>query len=596
MLFLSFFSFAQSIEIKNYYDPQRKIIKEAFFVKSKYNKELHGPYKSYYLNGNIKSKGNYNNNLPDGYWEYFYENNNLKSAGVLKDNQMNGKWKYYFENGNINMEGEMKDGVRMGEWKFYYESGGLKMSGNLEGEEKKGHWKYYYEDGKLKADALFINNKGHYQEYYSNGKLKMEGLIKDGKSDSLWRYYHENGKLQAKGFEKDGLKSGKWKFFHENGSLASEGEFVNGETTGVWKYYHPNGNISAEGVEESGVKEGYWKLYYENAAIKGEGNYVHGDGEYKEYYESGKLKAQGNIKNGKNEGEWVYYYENGKVEAKCIFREGEGLYVGYYENGAIKMEGVIKDNKKVGVWKLYDQKGKLAGYYTTFYDNNIVQFQRMPEAQALKDSVMSYEKPDIKLRKRKSRYFSPKHNEFKSFIVATNPAAMIIGSVPLSVEYYVQERLGFEFIYTWIRKPFFINGNNVGFNKIYDRGYATAIRMKFYQPDDNLGMFYFANELRFTHVNHLANVLDTSFQTPISTSIKARESKFEYSFLVGNRFMKYSYETGFTMDFFIGLGAGYRIYKEKFPENTDYQNIFEEVNSKPLSLSPRVGFTLGYAF
>jgi antitoxin component YwqK of YwqJK toxin-antitoxin module len=434
-----------------------------------------------------------------------------------------------------------------------------------------------------------------YKEYYTNGKIKMEGSIINGKSDSLWRYYYENGALKGEGLEKDGLKTGKWTFYHENGAVLSEGTYAHGTTNGIWKYYHPNGTISSEGEEKEGEKEGYWKLYYENATLKGEATYLNGNGEYKEYYESGKLKAVGNIKNGKNEGKWLYYYENGAIEAEVNFVAGEGEYVGFYETGQLKMEGTIKDNKKIGVWKLYDESGNLAGYYKTFYENKIPQFEKLPDNANGRDSMVVYEKPDIKLKKKKSRYFTAKHNEFTGIIVSTNPAAPILGSLPIYVEYYIQERLGFSFIYTLKRDPFFIANNKMDLNTPFERGFSTAVRMKFYKPDENLGMFYFANELRFSSSNHLANVKD-SMNSNALYEIKARENKIEYSFLMGNRFMKYANKSGFSLDAFLGLGIGYRDYKEKFPDKEEYKDVFRNINKSSISIPLRIGFSIGYAF
>ncbi len=597
--------FGQHHTAHTYYDDDHTILKETFSVLEGKERMLDGKYISYYENGNLKSEGYYRNNKPTGYWNYYYENGKLKMRGQLKGKSTHGVWQYYYENGQLSMEGEIHNGKREGIWKFYFESGPLKSKGEFINGEKTGIWNHYYEDGTLKAQAFYKNDRGYYKEFYTNGNVKLEGYNLNGKSDSTWTYYYENGLKKAEGKFNNGLRNGSWAFYHKNGNKSAEGKYVDGEKNGEWTYYHENGKISSEGFEIEGKKEGHWRIYDNQGSLKGEGVFEQGTGEYKEFHENGNLKVIGRMENGVREGKWMYYYENGTLEGECLFVHGEGSYIGYYPDGNIKMKGRIKDGKNVGEWELYKADGTLEGYYRPIYEEDEPVFKVSEKSQKKPGGPFDYLKPDYRYKKRYNRYFSPVINEYKGFILATNPAAVIVGSIPLSIEYYFQERLGHEIQLNIIRDPFFSSDQSIQINSLYKRGFDVALKQKYYHPDNGLGMFYFANELRYTSLNHYFNALDSTL-LPINTlfKVQANETLLEYSFIGGNRWMRLFGErwqkgrgqTGITVDVFLGIGVGYRRFQKKYNENPAYDKIFDDLRQSNFSVSPRFGVNIGYVF
>lgn len=588
--------YGQKRTVTSYFDDNQSAIKEVYYVNDSMPGMLDGPYVSYYANGKVKSKGSYKNGLPTGEWEYFYENGKLKMKGELEKGSNHGPWKYFFENGQLSMEGEVYNGKRQGEWKHYFEKGDIKSLGEYKDGKKNGIWNYHYEDGSLKAQAYYKEGRGRYKEFYQSGEIKAEGLNIDGKSDSLWTFFYENGKVKAQGNYSEGVKDGYWKFYFPNGDLSSEGHYKNGETDGQWTYYYRNNRKSAEGIQKEGEKDGFWKLYYRSGALKGEGMFNQGDGEYKEYYESGKLRVVGFIENGKSQGKWNYYYEDGKLEGIAMFTRGKGLFKGYYRNGSLKMEGMLKDGIRTGIWKLYKKNGDLAGYYKTVYEGEEPVFKMVggeteTKPAGGKSDTTNYEKPEFRFKSRGSNYFTSRLNEFRGLIIATNPMAMSLGSVPFSVEYYMQERLGHELQYSFIRDPFFTSDSNVSPNEVYERGYSIAIKQKFYHSDKVWGMWYFGHEIRFTSVDHFANLLLSPLQ-----AISESEEKFEYSILIGDRILRDPGESGITVDVFLGVGVGYRNRKANHPKNPVYEEIFNELPTSKISIPFRFGVNLGYVF
>lgn len=591
-------SAASPKRIEVYYDSDKKLIKEVFWVSDTLKMELEGPYTAYFASGSLKEKGQYAANVAVGFWEYFYESGTPKMKGELKDGANWGHWKYFFENGKLSMEGAIFDGRRQGDWIYYFEGGSIKRRGKYLDNKKVGIWNYFYESqegsyGPLKAQAFYENGVGTYKEFYPNSGLKAEGLYEDGKSIGAWTYYHANGQPQAKGNYADGLRTGVWEYFHEEGYLAAKGNYDEGQRQGRWEFYNANGSLSSEGEMQEGKKEGYWKLYTQWGDFRGEGNFVKGEGEYKEFHENGRLKTIGTISNDLNQGEWLYYYEDGRLEGRADFIDGRGYYKGYYPNGTLNMEGEVLNGQRIGIWKMYKPDGELSGFYKVFYENE------KPVYKIIEDEQKENEReqtglPEYRFRVRSFRNFKPQINEFKALIVGCNPVATAFGSFPLSLEYYIQERLGYELQFTFIRKPFFDRHQSLQIGKEHARGFSFALRQKFYQQEDKLGMFYYGHELRVSPVSHYVNVLQAGIIS--DDPLQLDQLKLEYSVLFGNRLTHDAARKGFTLDVFVGLGVGYVFVNERY-ESTEpaFSTYFKGLRSEGLSVPVRLGFNIGYA-
>lgn len=439
-----------------------------------------------------------------------------------------------------------------------------------------------------------------YVEFYSSGSKKSEGFLIDGKSIGTWKYFHENGKLLSEGVEKDGLKEGLWIYYDKSGAISSKGNYTQGEQSGPWEYFHENGLIASKGEYADDKKEGDWTTFNTAGKKIGEGSFKNGRGIYREFYDSGKLKIEGAIDNDKNEGQWNYYYETGEPEGKCFYQQGKGKYLGYYKDGTNKMEGLLEDGHKTGIWRLYKPNGELAGLYKTYYDKDAPAFEDLALdsiAAPPKDTLPPIEMPNMVIRKKRSRYFTPRVNEFRGYIIGANPAALLRNTLTASIEIYFQERIGYEFGATYLSKPMFKSHSSSPFNEVNYTGYELFVRQKFYQKDQDYGMFYFAHELRYTNTLYHVNVLDTLMSSPLEVSLELTERTIEYSVLVGDRLIKDARKKGITLDLYVGLGIGYRMMERNWPEdNKIYKNAFSIISTGVIKVPVRLGFTIGYVF
>ncbi len=592
LLLLAFAGKGQVLR-QTYYDEAKTQVKEAYYMRSGAKNIMHGAYTSYYADGTLKSEGQFDNNKSTGTWKYYFTNGRLRMQGKIDNGRSVGCWEYYYENGNPKMKGEMMQGKKVGDWVFYYKNGAIESEGAYDWGRKTGLWKYYHKSGVLKATEEFSGQGSYYEEVYESGSIKSEGKVNQGKKEGEWLFYHEDGTLKAKGSFVDNKKNGTWQFYDYSGKISAEGRYDNDLANGTWIYYHTDGSVASQGELVEGKKDGQWKMFYNDGTLKGEALFNRGDGEYKEYYKNGALKVKGMVKDGLNHGQWQYFYENGNLEGECNFTRGEGNYLGYYNDGALKMKGHIKNDKKMGIWELYERSGELTGYYKPYYEEGEATFflaDDVQEQKALSQVRRQRARAgSFKSPKKKSRYFRKKFHEYKAFIIGYNPLAPLVGSLPFSFEYYMEERLGYELALQYLRKPFFRSFTSVSEGEPYTEGFAVTFRQKFYHEEGAFGQPYFAHELKYTGLLHSTNVAGEQV-------FGAREQKIEYAGIVGTRFFKNVTSNGFTIDTYVGFGVGYRNFNQVYQSDDPQTDPFRSLNANNFAYSIRLGVNLGYAF
>lgn len=578
--------YGQGFTRYTYHDADKKNLKEIFQVKDTIRNVLHGRYISYFLNGSMESKGQFINNETTGVWEFFYETGNMKMRGILRQNSNYGLWEYFFENGTKSMEGTINGRSKEGEWKIYYESGELKETGMYVDNKRSGLWKTYFEDGVVRGESEYTDDHGVYTEYYHSGKVLAEGPRAGAKNVGHWRFFAEDGTLESEGEYVNGKKSGLWEYKYSSGKISASGHFANDEAVGTWNYFFEDGTTSSTGEFVGGKKDGYWASFNHNGSVKSEITYKDGSGEYREYHPDGKLKVKGMVMDGMNDGKWEYYYNDGKLEGQCEFDKGKGIYYGYYPNGTLQTKGTIENELRVGTWELFEQDGKLSGYYKPIYENKAL----VNEINALLTKSKTPTTVTTKYARKGFHYFTPRFPEYRGVIIEGNPVMAFIGTMPFGIEFYNQERLGHEFAFEGIRDPFFTRDAEVVQNKIFKRGYAIALREKFYNPT-KFGMWYFAHELRFTNVGHFSNIEFRSSGSLITVS--ASEQRAEYGILTGARLMQRRDRDGVTIDAYVGYGLGYRQFEVFDPL---FEGVFSNVKQGNFSQTFRFGLNIGFAF
>jgi hypothetical protein len=82
-------------------------------------KLLHGEYKSFFLDMNLKEQGLFNYGLKEGIWKSWFSNGKIHEISVYKNGLEHGVHEVYDENGNLSAKKEFKNGVQNGKSIFY---------------------------------------------------------------------------------------------------------------------------------------------------------------------------------------------------------------------------------------------------------------------------------------------------------------------------------------------------------------------------------------------------------------------------------------------------------------------------------------------
>ena len=86
-------------------------------------------YKIFKTNsGLITSEGTLKDGKPNGYWKTYHLNGKLKTEGNRVNYNLDGIWRFYDINGYLTTEINYKDGLKNGEWISYNEKGEKKIS------------------------------------------------------------------------------------------------------------------------------------------------------------------------------------------------------------------------------------------------------------------------------------------------------------------------------------------------------------------------------------------------------------------------------------------------------------------------------------
>ena len=320
-------------------------------------------YRKYYCKGKEKYKtiyeGEYVNDMKQGKGKYYYENGKYYIGTFIND-LFFGKGKLFYPNDSLNYKGEFAEGYFDGEGVLINEYGDI-----FEGTFKKGLMKegiLYYPNKAIKYIGSFFDNKynGEGILYDENGDY-YEGKFENGQKCYEGKEFYKNEKLKYKGYFLNNKYEGEGKLFNKDGGLIYDGEFINGKKDGYGKAYDEANHLKYEGEFKNGLKHGIGKEYdSKEYKLEYEGNFFEGkhEGKGKIFYENGNIYYDGEFKSGLKHGNGKEYYENGNIKYEGNFfedkYEGNGKY--YWENG-YHYEGPFSKGKKHGVGKIYNKSG-----------------------------------------------------------------------------------------------------------------------------------------------------------------------------------------------------------------------------------------------
>lgn len=249
--------------------------------------------KKYYSNRKLKEQGAYIDGKSAGLHVLYdssgaivkgvsYENGIKISEGLVDaDNLKQGIWKEYYLTGELKAEGEYENSIKVKTWSYYFVNGKLEQKGNYINGRPNNTWRWYFENGSLLREEGFLrgkedgfclelNEKGDtiaFGEYidgeregkwsFKDGDISLSGNFKSGKQDSIWNHYYSDGTLYFSGNFIEGLPEGKHKAYFPNGQLKWEGRYVAGKRNGDWRSFFEDGTDLITITFKEGIEEKY---------------------------------------------------------------------------------------------------------------------------------------------------------------------------------------------------------------------------------------------------------------------------------------------------------------------------------------------------
>lgn len=235
---------------------------------------------AYHSNGQPSITATYYKGVPEGIRRefdstgkvvkgYIFENGIMRYEGVTDLNgKREGPWKEYYLTGELKAEGRYRNSLPVGDWKFYFMDKSIEIIGSYNNRGQKiGEWQWFYPNGNLLIVENYDNGEldGEYIEYDEEGNILTKGQYVIGEEDGPWTY--RNGGMVEKGSYYDGMRQGTWKLWYANGKLASEIEFDQDLPNGKFITYWENGNTKETGKYITGEKTGLWNKYDEEGTL-----------------------------------------------------------------------------------------------------------------------------------------------------------------------------------------------------------------------------------------------------------------------------------------------------------------------------------------
>jgi len=396
-----------------YYIKDFRVTGKGEYGKNDKNEELLiGPWEFYYPNGQLKSKGTFDNEgLRTGDWRFYFEDGQLQEVANYVKNKANGKSESWHDNGLQYMISNYKDdetdgteylfyynghprstvnykaGKKEGPAKYYTSNGTLETVVSYTDDNKQGDETNYYESGKVYSKAHYDKGEytGDYTEYHENGQVKKTGSMGKGKSTGPWKWFYDTGKPEYAGTYVDGELDGEYLSYFKNGTLETRSFFKKGEIDGKKEYFDEDGIVYTETIFERGrlrdikffdkkgnvisnttSRKGNADIsFYGPDGKKTQDGYFTKDGQQDgkgtSYYKNGKINSTSNYVKGLQEGKKVIYYANGKVnqEGNYVNDQPDGYFVTYYNNGVVSEEGWYVGGQRQGTFLNYDLQGQL---------------------------------------------------------------------------------------------------------------------------------------------------------------------------------------------------------------------------------------------
>jgi hypothetical protein len=105
----------------------------------------------------METKGGYDGKLIHGPYRSFYLNNQLREKGFVKNGLRNKQWKYWYSDGKLREVITWKNGTKCGPYELYNDFGQLMAKGRFKNDKLQGKFYTYGNGGSLIEKKVYKN-------------------------------------------------------------------------------------------------------------------------------------------------------------------------------------------------------------------------------------------------------------------------------------------------------------------------------------------------------------------------------------------------------------------------------------------------------
>ena len=185
-----------------------------------------GIYKAFYDNGNLKEEGIYKTGKVFSTWNKYHKDGEIIST-IDYDDRGNGDFISYYLEGQVLTKGAYTNYLKSGKWVSYFKNKNKQsiifyLNGQINPNKLCFYW---YENGYKKMETFLttFNDKiifdGKYIEYFDNGIIYTEGNLSNDLREGKWIEYYKSRMPKSIGNYKAGAKVGEWIYYNESGDI-----------------------------------------------------------------------------------------------------------------------------------------------------------------------------------------------------------------------------------------------------------------------------------------------------------------------------------------------------------------------------------------
>ena len=347
--------------------------------------ERHGIWQTFHDTGKLASSGAYESGFREGPWKAWsadgaaeveiefavglavhetrwWPNGQKRSSGPLEKDLPHGDWSLWHDNGQLSEEGPFVEGRRLGVWRAYDAEGQFipSRSGTYAGESLADV-----------ADLIERGYEGPFIRWHGVGVFSVSGEFVDGLPVGTFTEYHGNGAKSEEWPYLDGLVHGSVRTWGEEGAVLSECAYQAGERHGTSIELYPSGETREKGEYVLGSRVGDWVTWHEDGTKASQVTYREGarQGPCVTFHPGGAKESEGLYEDDQQVGNWVRWFPNGQTRSEGGFIAGlrYGRWTDYHESGQVSERGDYWQDERQGPWEFFAADGSADtnrfGYY-----------------------------------------------------------------------------------------------------------------------------------------------------------------------------------------------------------------------------------------